>query len=343
MKIPVLLILLSLIYAGCSATAPVYYEVPRELKSTQAKEAFFKAYSPYITGRKFFIDPGHGGKDRNNKGFEGNVVEADINLNVALALRDYLEQAGAVVILSRDKDTTVDLKYRSVLANNSGADIFISVHHNAPGNDSDIWTNFTSTFYHATDSDFVYEPCNREIARYVQRDMAYAMRNSGGLGSFDGTYSDYVIYPGAGFSVLRRTDIPAILVECGFNTHRLEGMRLLIKEYNGIEAWGIFRGLCRYLKAGIPQIEMRGTDTLCSADSFISFAIKDSSGINTSSVTAYIDTAIAKDAYFDAEEGVLSLNLAGTLPGEHSVRIIAANKNGNHSFPFRKKIVILNN
>lgn len=343
MKISALLILLAIVYAGCASAPPVYYEIPRELRSPQAKEDFIASYSPYIKGEKFFIDPGHGGADRNNKGFEGKVVEADANLNVALALRDYLKEAGATVFMSRDKDTTVDLKYRSVLANNSGADVFISVHHNAPGRHGDIYTNFSSTFYHATDSDFVYEPCNRDIARYVQRDMAYAMRNSGGLGSFDGTYSDYDIYPGAGFSVLRRTNIPAVLVECGFNTHRLEGLRLLIKEYNKIEAWGIFKGLCKYFKKGIPEIEMHGPDTLCSADSYLAFTFKDSSGIDPGSVIAYIDSAEATDAFFDKDEGTLSLNLAGTQPGVHTVRIIAANKNGNHSFPYRKKIVILNN
>ncbi len=238
---------------GCTSSKETYFEIPYDLKTPQNESEFILKYSPYLNGKKIFIDPGHGGSDRRNKGYENTTVEADLNLRVALALKDYLIKAGAQVELSRVSDTTVDLKDRSKLANNSGADIFIGIHHNAPGRSDDDWTNYTSTYYHAYPEDYEYEPCSHDIARYIQRDLAYAMRNSGGLGSFDGTYSDYNIYPGQGFSVLRLTKIPAILVECGFNTYPYEAMRLVKNDFNKIEAWGIFRGLCRYFRAGIPQ------------------------------------------------------------------------------------------
>ena len=172
-----------------------------------------------------------------------------------MALRDFLREAGVKVIMSRDKDITVDLKERSYMADRSGAELFISIHHNAPGRDGDRGINYTSTYYHAKETDYEYEPSERDIAKYIQRDLAYAMRNSGGLGSFDGTYSDYWIYPGAGFSVLRVTKIPSILVECGFFTNLHEERRLALDEFNRIQAWGIFRGIASYYSAGIPKIE----------------------------------------------------------------------------------------
>lgn len=218
-------------------------------------------------------------------------MEADINLGVTLALREFLLEAGGEVLLSRDKDTTVELKDRSLLANESNADIFISIHHNATGEKEDIWTNYTSTYYHATKEDQIFEPCQYDIARYIQRDLSYAVRNSGGPGSFDGTYSDYNIYPGQGFSVLRLTKIPAVLVECGFTTSEFESGLITVKEFNRIEAWGIFRGLCRYLSNGIPEIKYFNTETSFSKDSLnINFTLRDSAGINPKTLSIFIDS-----------------------------------------------------
>ena len=342
MKILLALFLTSLILAGCSSTKDVYFDIPVELKTPVNKAEFLSKYSQYISGRKIFLDPGHGGNDRNNTGYNGIAVEADLNLHVALALRDYLEEAGAVVIMSRVKDTTVNLKDRSTLANASGAELFISIHHNAPGDHNDDWTNYTSTYFHAKDVNFEYEPCNHDIAKYIQRDLAYAMRNSGGLGSFDGTYSDYMIYPGQGFSVLRLSKIPAVLVECGFNTHHFEARRLVLDEFNEIEAWGIFRGLCRYYRSGIPQIKMITKDSLRADDNLkVSFSIVDSLGIEPNDFKIQLDTTKVEDYAFEASTGILNVGLPNGTLGEHVIRIIAVNKNGNHSFPFYKKINVL--
>lgn len=341
MKYLFLLLLTGLIFAGCSASEKIYYDVPVELTNPDAARKFISEYSPYISQVKFFLDPGHGGNDRKNRGYQGLAVEADVNLRVALYLRNFLERAGSVVFMSRVTDKTVGLKERSVMANSTGADIFISIHHNAPPREGDDYTNYTSTYYHATQSDYEYEPCERDLARYVERDLSYAMRNSGGPGSFDGTYSDYSIYPGDGFSVLRETKIPAILVECGFHTHHLEEKLLSIDEFNKIEAWGIFRGLCRYFKAGIPAITPSFADTVFNeGHSSIDFALDDSTGIDMTSILTEFDSVKTLNYTFNPDTQILSINLNNIKPGLHEIRIIAANKNGNHNFPFRKKIII---
>ncbi len=337
-----LLFFVSVIIAGCSAGKDVYFEIPSDLKSPVKKSEFIKKYSNYFTGIKFFLDPGHGGEDRRNKGFEDEAVEADLNLRVGLALRNFLQEAGAVVQMSRVTDQTVELKQRSVISNASGSNIFISIHHNAPGKSGDHSTNYTSTYYHAKPTDYEYEPCNHDLAKYVQRDISYAMRNSGGLNSFDGTYSDYWIYPGQGFSVLRNSDIPAILVECSFNTHHIEAKKLEIPEYNEIEAWGIFRGLCRYLAAGIPSITSITNDSLFSNNNInLSFKIKDEHGIDPNSIQVEFDSSYVASNIFDPTEDILNINLPDVTSGKHILRIIVANKNGNHSFPFYKEITVL--
>jgi len=336
-----LLIIAGFVFAGCAASEKIYYDVPVELKSPLAEQKFINDYSPYLNHRKIFLDPGHGGNDRKNKGYQGLAVEADVNLHVALYLRDFLEKCGAEVFMSRVTDRTVDLKERSGLANQSGADIFISIHHNAPPQEGDDYTNYTSVYYHARENDNEFEPCRRDLARYIERDLAYAMRNSGGPGSFDGTYSDYSIYPGEGFSVLRETKIPAVLVECGFHTHHLEEKLLTIDEFNKIEAWGIFRGLCRYFKAGIPEIISLNDSTVSGKGTIsLNFALHDSSGIDSGSIDVEFDSVKTLNYTFDTESNILRVNLLNAVPGIHEIRIIAANKNGIHNFPFRNKIIV---
>lgn len=329
---------------GCTGTKiiyreKVYYEIPAELKTPEQKFNFLNEYSKYLTGRKIFLDAGHGGGDRKNVGTNKLVVEADINLNVVLYLKEFLIDAGAVVYLSRDNDTTVDLKLRSHIADSIGADIFISVHHNAPPDSNDNFTNYTATYYHAAEGDYEYEPCERDLARYIQRDLSYAMRNPGGLGSFDGTYSDYSIYPGQGFSVLRETNIPAVLVECGFHTNYYEEERLSIKEFNRIEAWGIFRGLCRYFANGIPLIS--AFEKSSQHNSF-TYVLTDSFGIDSSSISVLIDKIKTNKFSFDINTGQLKIDDDNLFLDNHELRVIVANKNGNHSFPFIQKIFVKN-
>ncbi|MCX6174025.1 MAG: N-acetylmuramoyl-L-alanine amidase [Ignavibacteriales bacterium] len=334
-------LLITILLVACSSKPIIpLYEYPTDWKNINEREKTILDYSQYLSGRKIFLDPGHGGEDRKNKNSKGDVIEADVNLRVALNLKKYLEAAGAIVIISRDKDTTVQLAYRSEWANNSGAEIFISIHHNAPGKTEDNYTNYTSTYFHARETDYEYEPCNHDIARYIQRDLSYVMRTPGGLGSFDGTYSDYNIYPGEGFSVLRKTDIPAVLVECAFHTNHFEELRLNNEEFNQIQAWGIFRGLAKYFRAGRPEINFL-QDSLRLDNNILnaSFVLKDSVGINSKSIQIYFNKE-EKEFSFDKTTNVVSVRTEIIKPGTYPIRIIAANKNGNHSFPYRKNIVI---
>ena len=80
------------------------------------------------------IDPGHGGKDTGTIG-PGGLREKDVVLRVGLALRDLLrERLGTDVILTRDTDRFIPLEERTAIANEKGADLFISIHANASRN-----------------------------------------------------------------------------------------------------------------------------------------------------------------------------------------------------------------
>ncbi len=189
--------------AGCAS--PVYYVIPREWSSASAMDSIVASYRPALQGHRIFLDPGHGGNDRVNRGPREEAIEADVNLRVALALRSYLLGAGAEVFMSRDRDTTVALSDRPLLALQDSAEIFISLHHNATAA-SDPSTNYAAVYYHAREGSPEYHPANHDIARYIARDMSYAMRNASAPNSptFDGTLSDFDIYPNSGFAVLRQ-------------------------------------------------------------------------------------------------------------------------------------------
>ena len=331
---------LSFIFVQCTSTKFPIYEYPPDWKEVAVRDSTIKYYSKYLSGKKIFLDPGHGGEDRRNKNLNGDVIEADVNLRVALALRDYLKQAGVTVEMSRDLDMTVPLALRSELANNYGVDLFISIHHNAPAKWEDNYTNYTSVYYHAKEINYEYEPCNRDVARYIERDLSYVMDNPSGLGSFDGTYSDYIIYPGEGFSVLRRTTVPAVLVECAFHTSRLEELRLNNEEFNQIQAWGIFRGVGKYYRSGIPQIEYLPDSLKYENNTVkISFALKDSTGIDPRSIMVYFNKE-EKEYSYDKRKNILSIKLNIDEYGTYPLRVICANKNGNHSLPYFKNVII---
>jgi N-acetylmuramoyl-L-alanine amidase len=251
-----------------------------------------------------------------------------------------LTEAGSIVYMSREEDKTVPLADRSELANKNGAEIFISIHHNAPAKNEDDYSDYTSVYYHAKDFNYEYEPCNHDIARYIERDLSYVMHNPGGLGSFDGTYSDYNIYPGEGFSVLRKTNIPAVLIECAFHTSRFEGFRLNDEQFNRIQAWGIFRGLAKYFRAGRPEIVFI-PDSLQIQNGALrfSFTLKDQSGINSKSIQLFFNKKEIEFSY-DKFSSIVSTVVDSVSDGAYPVRVIALNKNGNYSFPYHKKIIV---
>lgn len=328
-----------MIGAGCATT--VYYDRPREWRTVESKDSAIALFAPYLEGRRIFLDPGHGGSDRASIGPGGVAVEADVNLRVSLALRDLLQRAGATVLMSRMNDTTVALKDRPALALRSGAEVFISIHHNATGTKDEV-TNYTAVFYHAHEGHPRYHPSNYELARYIQRDLSYAMRNAGPPSSptFDGTLSDFNIYPDNGFAVLRDNTLPALLVEGSFFTHPHEENRLALDEFNQIQAWGIFVGLGRYFRAGIPQLHL-ASDTLMSsrADS-INVLVSSKQRILGSTLRTTLNDSTVRSLYNDSSRTITVFPDGQLCTGVNHLRVRIKSTNGNTSWPFQSSLLL---
>ncbi|MCS7034908.1 MAG: N-acetylmuramoyl-L-alanine amidase, partial [Phycisphaerae bacterium] len=203
------------------------------------------------------LDPGHGMSDGRSvqedptyKRGPTGVREDDINLRVALLLERLLRDAGANVILTRDKDMLLGLQERAEIANkaprpdgSAGADLFISIHHNAVNNRT---ANYTSVWYHGEVDD---AEAALDAGRYIAHRLGAALRTD--VGRTSPLLSDQLMYPG-GFGVLRACHVPGILLECSFYTHPEEEQRLRDAGYNLRAAYAIYEGLCEWAYGGRP-------------------------------------------------------------------------------------------
>lgn len=204
-------------------------------------------YAEFLEGVKICLDPGHGG-DAHKRGYKrgpSGVREAEVNLRVAKYLREFLETVGAEVRLTREEDVGISLADRAAVANEWGADLLISLHHNAIGNKPQV--NRSSVWYH---NDVDYRPSNLDLARY----LCQGLYDSLALPQITGVplKSDNLMYD-RGFGILRHADVTAALTESSFFTNPEEEQRLREPEYNLLEAHGLFIALAKYAAAGLPK------------------------------------------------------------------------------------------
>lgn len=180
-----------------------------------------------LAGKKFVVDPGHGGWDPGAKGPTG-LTEKSVNLRVATSLRNILtEYGGATVKLTRTDDRYLTLNQRAQTANNCGADRFISVHHNGSTNKS---ANGTEVYSHTSNNWTSNDMRNKVQARLVKTTK---------LPNFGAKT--------ANFAVLRQTWMPSILTEASFITNSYEEARLKNPEYVWRQAHAIYQGVVDHM------------------------------------------------------------------------------------------------
>ena len=144
------------------------------------------------------IDAGHGGHDRG--GIPGQrIAEKDMTLDVAQRLRSVLSASGYRVVMTRDSDVFVPLPTRVAIANSYRNAIFVCIHFNATQRRG---AGGIETYFYSRDS----LPLASAIHSYV---VGGAPSSNRGVRR-------------RGFYVLRKTSIPAVLVECGFLTNPTE-------------------------------------------------------------------------------------------------------------------------
>ena len=191
-----------------------------------------------------FLDPGHGGWEAGAT--YSNVMEKTINLAVSNKVKANLEALGFTVIMSRTTDTYVGLLERSKEANASGADIFVSIHHNAmPANATVMGIE---TYYYEYDSDYppiINEDMHNDPTRILESaDLASAIQGSlvENTGAIDRGVRRNT------FAVLRETAIPAVLLELGYMSSPTELAKLTTSSYQTTLAKAITVGIVAYFE-----------------------------------------------------------------------------------------------
>lgn len=183
------------------------------------------------------IDAGHDAKNVNASP-DKTYYEHEFCLDVAQRIKAHLERAGLIVVMTRTGGEEVSLAERCRIANDAKADVFVSIHTNAAGGagwytaqDGLRWNTVEGWSAHVIKKGFGAE-------RLAEAIRAHAILM---LGCKDrGVRED-------NYQVLRDTNMPAVLIEHGFHTHREEVEKLKTDSYRALCAESDARGVCDYL------------------------------------------------------------------------------------------------
>ncbi len=181
--------------------------------------------SPWVFGASFstvVIDAGHGGHDRG--GIPSNIIpEKGVALDVARRLRAHLAGAGLRAVMTRSSDQFVSLDRRVSIANAQRRAIFVSIHFNSARR---VGASGIETFYGSAKA--------KRLARLIQRN---AMRTTSGENRG---------IKRARYYVLRKSRMPAVLIECGFLTNPRDARRASSSAYRDRLARQIARAIIEF-------------------------------------------------------------------------------------------------
>lgn len=192
------------------------------------------ASSMPLSGKVILIDSGHGEWDPGKVG-TSKILEKDINLKIAKKLQANLEQGDAYVLMTRVEDKALgsnkdaDMSGRKYIANTSEADILISIHQNSFSSGSAKGPQV----FHYDDS-----ANSKKLADSLQLQLNSILGRSAGRKA--NTNPSYFI--------LRKTTMPAVIVECGFLTNSWDRDSLTQDAYQEKVAWAIYLGIIDYFK-----------------------------------------------------------------------------------------------
>ena len=184
------------------------------------------------------LDPGHGLGDPGKIGVN-QCKEKDINLQIALKVKEKLEAENVEVILTREEEQAAlpedvrnhkaeDMKRRVELINEAEASIAVSIHQNSYPEEE---VKGAQVFY------FTHSEEGKKMAEMMQENFRLANPENHRQAKGNGTYY-----------MLKKTEIPTIIVECGFLSNWEEAEKLVTPEYQEKTAQIICDGIMKILQ-----------------------------------------------------------------------------------------------
>jgi len=184
------------------------------------------------------IDAGHGGRDPGKVGIN-NALEKDVNLSIAYKLKDLLEQNDIKIIMTREDDNglysetdsnrkNADLKKRVEIIQSSNAVIAVSIHQNSY---EEEYVKGAQVFYH------IKSPEGKLLAEIIQKQLKASID--------DGNHR--VAKSNSNYYMLKKTECPLVIVECGYMTNYKEAALLIDDQYQDKLAWAIHLGIMQYI------------------------------------------------------------------------------------------------
>lgn len=272
-----------------------------------------------LSGRIIVIDPGHGGPRDSGAIGPSGLREAHVNLQVSLRLADLLKRQGAKVTLTRTtdaplvpdtpEDPTADLRARAAVANDAGADLFISIHHNDTTATNDP-RNDTQVYWKLDDNG-----PSRDFGQILLPKLAESLQ-----------LPRQRLIPG-NFAVLRHSRRPAILGEGAYLSNPLSEARLKRPETWQKEAEAYASAVVAYFARGVPRL-----GTAKWQDESLQIDVS-TDGHPITDVKLWVDD-LPVPATFDPARNLLRWQPDQPLAnGIHEFRAEARNRSGNAAFP----------
>lgn len=186
------------------------------------------------------IDPGHGGFDGGAVSKAG-VCEKDINLAIALSLKDIAKDYPVKVILTREEDVALgenkqeDLKARKAIIDEANADLTISIHLNSYPSDELVYG--PQVFYAKKEQKRTTEDRCEQVSKTYAGEVQKSLETN-----IDDGRTRQAMAKGDTY-LFRNIDTPYILVECGFLSNAREAETLQKAEYQRLLAECIWEGI----------------------------------------------------------------------------------------------------
>jgi len=219
-----------------------------------AKEAADYVVARKIAGRSrlVVIDAGHGAADSGKVGIN-NALEKDINLAIALRLKELLEQQDVKVVMTREDDQGTypqtgsnrkvrDMQKRVEIINKEQPALTVSIHQNSFPDQS---VSGAQTFY------FEGSEEGKTAAEILQKQLITTLQPD----------KERVAKSDTSYYLLKNTDYPIVIVECGFLTNPKEAELLCDEMYQQQAAWAIHLGILQYLNTGGTMIDEMDENT----------------------------------------------------------------------------------